>query len=344
MRQPDSLSLPPRKTLLHLAAGAASVMLWLLLLLSVVWAFGALWYDLPWPGLRKAAAVTLAVLAAAALLLLRSSWAKRLALASLAASVAGWWFTLAPSHDRDWQPDVAELARAEIDGDQVTLHHVRNCDYRTETDYTPRWETRTVRLSQLTGMDIAVCYWGSPWMAHPIVSFQFDNAPPVCFSIETRKERGESYSAIGGFYRQFELIYLVADERDVLRVRTNFRQGEDVYLYRSTLTPAAARERFMEYVHALNALHRQPRWYNAATTNCTTAIRSQHSEAERIPWDWRILVNGKMDEMLLDHGTLVTGGLDFAALKQRAHINARARTAPLVDFSRVIRQGIPVMK
>jgi Domain of unknown function (DUF4105) len=140
----------------------------------------------------------------------------------------------------------AQEAWAEVKGDEVTLHNVRNCDYRKDTDYTPRWETRTVRLSQLTGLDLAINYWGSPWMAHPIASFQFANAPPLCFSIEIRRKIGENYSAIGGFFRQYELIYIVAGERDVIRVRTNFRRGEDVYLYRTTASPEKARERFMD--------------------------------------------------------------------------------------------------
>ena len=143
---------------------------------------------------------------------------------------------------------MAQEPWAEVKGDEVTLHNVRNCDYRTEANYTSRWETRTVRLSQLTGIDLAINYWGSPWIAHPIASFQFADAPPLCFSIEARKELGESYSAIGGFFRQFELIYVVADERDVIRVRTKFRRGEDAYLYRTTAPPEKARERFMDYI------------------------------------------------------------------------------------------------
>ena len=118
-------------------------------------------------------------------------------------------------------------------------------------------------------------FWGSPWIAHPIVSFQFADAPPLCFSIEIRKKLGQTYSTIGGLYRQYELIYIVADERDVIRLRTNYRK-EDVYLYRTTISPAHARERFLEYIHSLNALRNKPRWYNAITTNCTTSIRTQH--------------------------------------------------------------------
>lgn len=258
------------------------------------------------------------------------------------AVVLAGWLTLKPSNDRPWQADVARLPWAEVNGDTVTLHNVRNFDYRTETDYTPRWETRTVRLSQLTGVDVAINYWGSPYMAHPIVSFQFADSPPVCFSIETRKEIGESYSALGGFFRQYELIYVVADERDVIRLRTNYREGEDVYLYRTQATAEQARERFEDYLTALNRLRETPRWYHAATTNCTTAIRTQRAAEKRAPWDWRMLVNGKGDEMMFERGTIRTGGLEFGELKSRSLINSAARAIQdPADFSARIRAASP---
>ena len=154
---------------------------------------------------------------------------------------------------------------------------------------------------------------------------------------------GESYSAIGGLYQQYELIYIVADERDVLRLRTNYRQGEDIYLYRLRAPPAQARERFLEYVRSLNALRTKPRWYNAITTNCTTAIRDQHPASERLPWDWRILANGKGDEMMYERHVIATGGLPFTELKRRSLINERARAADKdPNFSARIREGSPV--
>jgi hypothetical protein len=309
---------------------------------ATAWAIGALLYDLPWPGLRLPAVVACILGLVLAALRMPGWWKKIAVVLGGCALVAGWWLTLRPSNERDWQPDVERTAWAEIKGDEVTLHNVRHCDYRTEMDYTPRWETRTVRLSQITGADIAINYWGSPYMAHPIISFQFADAPPVCFSIETRKEKGESYSAIGGLYRQYELIYLAADERDVLRVRTNYRKGEDVYLYRTTVSVAQARERFLEYVSSLNRLRDHPRWYNALTTNCTTTIRDQHPAAERAPWDWRIIVNGKGDELMFERRTIATGGLPFAELKPRALINPAAREAnDAPDFSSRIRAGRP---
>jgi hypothetical protein len=313
---------------------------WLAGLIAVLWAAGALYFDLPVMHAAGASLFSLAVLCA--LFFVRGVWKKLGVLFVAFALVAAWWFTLRPSNDRHWQPDVARTAWAEINGDEVTLHNVRNCDYRTETDYTPRWETRTVRLSRITGIDLAINYWGSPWMAHPIASFQFADASPVCFSIETRKKVGQTYSAIGGLYRQFALIFIVADERDVIRVRTNYRQGEDVFLYRTTATPAQARQRFHEYLRSLNDLRDRPRWYNAITTNCTTGIRDQHPAAQRLPWDWRLLLNGKADELMFEKHTIATAGLPFPELKQRALINPAAKAAnDAPDFSRRIREGRP---
>jgi hypothetical protein len=326
--------------LIRVVRAAGWTIAWLFALGGAIWAVAAVYYD--FPTLNVAAASALAVAILASIIFMRGMRRKLGAIFFGFGLVLAWWLTLKPSHNRIWQPNVAREPWAVVDGDSVTLHNVRNCVYRTAADYTPHWETRTVRLSQLTGIDLAINYWGSPWMAHPIVSFQFAEGPALCFSIEVRKEVGESYSAVAGFFRQFELIYIVADERDVIRVRTNFLRGEDVYLYRTTVTPEQARQRFMEYLAALNELHDQPRWYNAATTNCTTSIRTQRAAARRAPWDWRILFNGKADELMFERGWLASGGLSFAELKARSLINAAAKAADdAPDFSRLIRIDLP---
>jgi Domain of unknown function (DUF4105) len=320
----------------------AIVISWFALFVATLWAFGALWFDAPVANRILATAFLIGCVAI--LGFVRPIVRKLAVFAILFGAVLIWWLTLKPSNEANWQPDVAQLASAEMNGDEVTLHNVRNCDYRTETDYTARWERRAVRISQITGVDLAINYWGSPLMAHPIVSFQLADAPPICFSIETRKKVGQTYDAIGGLYRQFELIYIVADERDVIRVRTNYRKGEDVYLYHTTISPAHARERFLEYVRSLNAMRDKPRWYNAVTTNCTTSIRTQHPPGERMPWDWRILLNGKGDELMYERHLIVTGGLPFAELKTRSLINSRAQAADTSpDFSKLIRVGLPRM-
>jgi Domain of unknown function (DUF4105) len=312
---------------------------WIAAALFAAWAFGALYFDFPKAGALVATLFVLALLAT--VLFVRGQLLKLAIVFGAFAVVVSWWLTLKPSNDRPWQPDVAQTAWAEINGDEITIHNVRNCDYRTATDFTPHWETRTVRLSQITGIDVAINYWGSPWIAHPIVSFQFADALPLCFSIETRKTIGQQYSTLEGFYRQYTLIYIVADERDVIRLRTNYRR-EDVYLYHTLASPEQARQRFREYISALNALHENPRWYNAVTHNCTTSIRTQRAAKLRTRWDWRILLNGKADELLYQDHAIATGGLPFAELKQRSLIDERARAADQnPDFSRIIREGLP---
>ncbi len=199
-----------------------------------LWAFGALSFD--GPG-KVVSALAMAVIFAA-MVFFKFRWRAWAVWATCMIAILTWWFCQNPPLDGEWQPDVAQLATAEVDGDIVTFRYVRDFEYRSESDFTPRWITRQVQLSSLTGVDIAINYWGSPWMAHPIVSLTFSDAPPLAFSIETRKRVGQSYSAISGLYPQFTLIDIVADERDVLGVRAIHRKGEDVYLYRTTLPPS----------------------------------------------------------------------------------------------------------
>jgi hypothetical protein len=313
-------------------------------LLLTLWTVGALYFDSPFPALRAPAAILYAIVVLAALVFLRRN---RIGLVVAYAGfvlVALWWFTLKPTDNRNWQPDNARQAYADINGDQVTIHDVRNCDYRTETEYTCQWETRSYNLSNLRGADIFITWWGPTLIAHPIISFDFGDQGHVPMSIETRDEVGQSYSAIRGFYRQYMLTYIVSDERDIIRLRTNFRHNpdEEVYLFRTTASPLLAHKVFLDYLQRANELHAQPEWYNALTNNCTTNIAVSADEArhQRMKLDYRILLNGKMDEMMYENGGLVTGGLPLPALKAQAHINPAAHAAgDSPDFSRLIRIG-----
>lgn len=301
-----------------------------------LWAFGALWFD----AAPAAAWVFLAALVLTAWMLRRTGRAGFVPWAAFAA-VLMWWLALTPSNGRRWSTEYARLPHATIEGDKVTLTNVRHFDYRPGGEVAPRWETRTFRLSDVTALDLAVNYWGSPWIAHPIVIFRFENAPPLAFSIETRREEREEYSALAGFFRQYELIVLAGDERDLLGVRTVHRQGEDVFLYATTVSSERARARLLEYLETINGIHRQPRWYNAVTSNCTTAIRGMN-HGPKMPFDWRLLINGKGDEMLHERGLLRTDGLSFPDLKSRARINPAASLAyGTPDFSASIRAGRP---
>jgi hypothetical protein len=317
-------------------------LLWLIAAGLTAWAAAALYIDLPVKGAGLPAAIVYLATIAAALVLISGQGRKAAACVIGFVLVLAWWLTLAPSNDRDWQGDVTQTPWADIDGDKVTIHNVRNFDYRTETDYTPHWETRSYDVRDIRGADLFITFWGSPWIAHPIVSFQFGDNDHVAFSVETRKEVGEEYSALRGFFRQYELIYIIADERDVIRLRTNYRIGEEVYLYRTTASPEVAREIFLSYLQSANELHQKPAFYNAITSNCTTNIRI-HTKAiagsTPPPWDWRLLLNGKADEFAYQNGRLA-GDLPFDALKRQAHINDAARAAGQSDqFSRLIREG-----
>jgi hypothetical protein len=314
----------------------------LVVIIAFLWVAGALYYDSPWPALRKPLAIVWFIGAMLAWFWIRPRVIARVAVVVAMGGVLTWWLTLKPRDDRDWQPYMAETPWAEVNGDVITLHNFRNTKYRTYTDYTPHWETRTVHLSRLTGIDIGMDYWGSEWIAHPVVSFQFSDAPPVAFSIETRREKPESYSAIGGFYRQYELLYVVGDERDLFGIRAIHSPKNTMYLYRTKITPEKARERFMEYINAMNELKQHPRWYNAVTTNCTTTVRTQRPMTNRTPWDWRILLNGKLDEAMYEYGALATDGLSFPELKKSAAMNEAARAAgESPEFSRLIRESRP---
>jgi hypothetical protein len=226
----------------------------------------------------------------------------------------------------------------------VTIHNIRNCDYRSETDYTVRHYERTFELAKLKSLDLILVYWGSPYIAHTMLSFGFQGDYFVCFSIETRKEIGEAYSTIKGFFRQYELTYVVADERDLIGLRTNYR-GEQVYFYRLNESTGIVRKVFLDYLRKANSLKDRPEWYNALTDNCTDSIRSRkapYNPGGRL--DWRIIINGFIDEMLYERKAIDTS-LPFPELKRRSLINERAEgleRSP--DFSHLIRVGLPGME
>jgi hypothetical protein len=264
-----------------------------------------------------------------------------LAFAVLFSTLQIWWLGIDASNDREWLPDVARLPVATFEGELLTLKNVRNFQYRNEADFDEIWETRSYDLSKLRGADMFLSYWGSPMIAHTITSWEFDDGQHLAISIETRKEVGESYSAVLGFFRQYELYYVAADERDVIGVRTNHR-GEEVYLYRLQTPAPIARAVLLDYLRAMNELAAEPSWYNALTTNCTTTIRRHIQQvAPNNPFSWRILVNGYIDQLGYDRGTIDTS-LPFEKLRRISEITEKAQTAgDSPDFSRLIREGLP---
>jgi hypothetical protein len=307
------------------------------------WAALAIYYsELDGEPLRLGLAAAFALGTLGAFLFLPNRRRTLLGFGAAFAVVLLWLLSIEPSNQRDWQTEVAVLPYATQDGDLVTLHNVRNFDYRTEQDFTARYDDRTFDLRQLDAVDLLAVYWAGDAIAHIMVSFGFGD-DHVAFSIETRKEKGEAYSSIAGFFKRYELIYLVGDERDMIRVRTDYRRPEElVYLYRTRARPENARRLFLEYVAKINQLKDQPEFYNTLTTNCTTDVwYLVRALTGQLPLDWRVLLSGYFPEYVYDLGGLDTSE-PFAQLKARSLINDKAHAADQdPDFSARIRDGLP---
>ncbi|MDZ7651868.1 MAG: DUF4105 domain-containing protein [Burkholderiaceae bacterium] len=328
---------------LRLATLAGLVLLGLLILLGGAWSALALNVSGP-PALRAALAAGAAIVTVAAVIALflrRWRWRMAAVFGAVFAATLAWYFGIAPSNDRDWVAENVRLAYASVDGDVVTVHNVRNFDYRSESDFTPAYYDKRYDLAKLQGVDLVATYWMGPAVAHIMLSFEFAGGEHLAVSIETRKEKGESYSTVNGFFRQYELYYAVADERDLIRLRTNYRKDppEQVYVYRLKGTPEAARRVFMTYVQAINQLKERPYFYNSLTTNCTTTIW-MHSVVNpgHVPFSWKILASGYVPQYLYEQGRLDDRGLSFEELQRQSLVNARAQQADQApDFSRRIR-------
>jgi hypothetical protein len=310
----------------------------------IAWATLAIYYsNLPWAGLRLALAIAFAAFAVWAIWL---SHRRRMSVALLIVlylGVVAWWISIPPSQDRPWRPEVAVMPRAFIDGDRVRLTGVRNFEYRTRDDFTVHYEEREISLSHLTALDFYVSYWSEGLVGHTFLSFIFDNAPPLSISIETRPEVGEGFDPIASLFKQFELIYVVGDERDVVGVRTNQRH-ETVYLYRLNGSVDDERRLLLVYLARINELADRPEFYHLLSNSCTINIIRYMNAAGRVGrFDIRHLFNGLIDSYLYHSGRVDTS-LPFDELRRRSLINGAAQAADGgADFSERIRASLPTI-
>ncbi len=309
----------------------------------IAWATLAIYYsNLPWTTLRLPLAIAFAAFAIWALWFSRQR-RMSVVVGALFLGVVAWWISIPPSHDRQWRPEVAVMPRAFIDGDRVRITGVRNFDYRSRNDFTVRWEEREVSLSHLTALDFYVSYFTEGPVGHTFVSFIFDNAPPLSISIETRPEVGEGFAPVASLFKQFELIYLVGDERDLVGVRTNHRR-EPVYLYRLNTSADDARRLLLVYLKRINELADRPEFYHLLTNSCTINIVRYANAAGRAGrFDIRHLLNGLIDSYLYHSGRVDTT-LPFDELRRRSLINEAARAADgASDFPERIRASLPTV-
>jgi hypothetical protein len=314
----------------------------LILLAITGWETLAVYYSNLPAGFRMPGAIGVALLSLGILLLVRPAGKSILIFSGMFALVIVWFLLIPPSNDRDWQPDVARLAWADIDGNRITVHDIRNFDYRTENDYTPAYYDKQFDLDKLESVDVVAVYWMGPAISHIFLSFGFAGGDYLAISIEARKEKGEGYSTIKGFFRQYELYYVVADERDVIRLRTNYRHDppEDVYIYRAYHGSIQnGRRLFLSYMDRINSLKTHPEFYNTLTTNCTTNIwLNTRVNPDHLPFSWKILASGYLPEYLYEAGML-DNSMPFPELEKRVHVNERAHAADhAADFSQRIRE------
>jgi hypothetical protein len=310
--------------------------------LLLAWATLAIYYsNLPWGWLRLSLAVAFLVFGIWALWLTRRP-RMFLAFAGLFLCVLVWYICIRPSHDRPWRPEVSVMPRATTDGDRVRFTGFRNFKYGSRDDFTLRYEEREFLISHLTSLDFFVSYWKKGPVAHTFLSFNFDNALPLCISIETRPEVGEGFNPIASLFKQFELIYVVGDERDIVRVRTNYRK-EDVYLYHILTSPENARRLFLVYINRINQLADHPEFYHLLSNSCTINIVRYANKAGRIGrLDLRHFLNGFIDSYIYSAG-LVDNSLPFDELRRRSRIDEAALAADdAPDFSQRIRASLPL--
>jgi len=318
----------------------------LLIILAATWSALALWYQAPGGRTGRASASAAWLLFTAVCLTgLWRSWSAGalLVFALTDAALLLWWARLVPSNERDWADDVARIVQGTVVGDRVTLENVRNFDWRSATDYAPRWETRVYDLGKLNTLDLIVSYWSGRTIAHILFSFGFDDGTHVVFSVEIRREKTEAFSEIGGFFKEFELCIIAADERDIVFLRTNVRR-EDTYLFRLNLPTEAMRSLLLAYVAEGNALARAPRFYHTISENCTTLVWRMLKRIVRpLPFSYRVLLSGYLPEYVYQ-----VGGLDrrypLEELRALGYVSDRARgsgSGSSPDFSRDIRAGVP---
>ena len=311
--------------------------------LLITWGTLAIYYsNLPWPSLRLALAGAFAAFGVWACWLTARRAAAAVFLVLFAVVVA-WWIFIPASQDRPWRQEVAVMPRAVIDGDRARITGVRNFDYRSVDDFTVRYEEREVQLSHLTAVDFFVSYWTEGLVGHTFLSFIFDNASPLSISIETRPEVGKGFAPIASMFKQFELIYVVGDERDIVRVRTNYRK-ERVYLYRLNSPPDKVRRLFQVYLARINELSDRPEFYNLLSNSCTiNIVRYLNAAGRSGPLDIRHIFNGLVDNYLYYSGRLDTT-LPFAEVRRRSLINEAAQAADdAPDFSQRIRASLPTI-
>ena len=308
------------------------------------WAALAVWFRTPapdWVRIALAALLVVLALAGAFHLLVHRRWGPLACFGVVFLGLVAWWSTIAPPTSANFATDVSRQTTGRIDGDILTLNDVRDFDWRSDEDFTARWQNRTYDLKKLKTLDLFLSYWDGPAMAHLITSFGFEDGEQLAWSVEVKRLKGGSFSPLADLFKTDPLAIVAATERDIVRVRSNVR-AEDVQIYRLDVYPETMRALLAQYVSDANELAKEPRFYNSLTTNCTTTVaKLVKAIGKPVPLDWRLIVSGYLPEYLYENAMLTTK-VSLADLRKAAHIEARAKAAnDAPDFSQAIRVGVP---
>jgi Domain of unknown function (DUF4105) len=310
-------------------------------LLLYCWSVPCIYFSLPWMWLKITASILFAIGAPTAIIVFKPRRRTFFIVSILTLAVTICQQAIPPTNDRDWKTSVARLPGVSIKGNDIRIYNIRNFDYRSVTDFTPRYYSKNFKLDEIRSLDYILSYWdGNKAIAHSIFSFGFKNGDYLAVSVETRLSKTQKQSLLGGVFNQYELIYILADERDVVRLRTNFRK-EQVYLYRVILNNAALQKVFLKIIKRAADLRNHPRFYNTVKHNCLTTLLTdlRKAQGKQYQFDYRFVMNGYSDKLLYDKKLIITDALPFKELKKRRHINQYIQNDPNaeINFSQKIR-------
>ena len=307
---------------------AARIITWLVtgLVIAVlaIIAILFLWIgSLPWAWTRVVVTAVYLLLVASGFIFLKPRWKGVAVFAVSYAAVWLWYEWIPASNDRDWQPDVARVASVAFSGNEAVVTNVRGFAYRSVDDYDAAWETRTYDLDAITSLDLIFSYWGPREIAHTMLSFGFAGGDFLAVSVETRKEMGETYDPLRSFFKQFELIYILGDERDVLALRSNHRL-EDMYIFPVDWSPAKRRALLVDVLERADELGREPTYYATLEANCTTSLLAHIERVDKpVPFSIGLLLNGYIPELAYERGNLPNDA-PFEEVMQRYAVSERA--------------------
>jgi hypothetical protein len=325
---------------LGLALGRAVVAATIILL--ALWCVGAIWYcGVGGPVLRGLAAAVFVLSFPVAWFLTRRRRLVTILFLCLIGGVILSWQVVRPSNTRDWSPDMAVLPYADFDGDLVHVHNIRNCSYVTPDDFTVAHYDKTFDLRELDSAHFMVePFSGFEGSAHTLLTFGFRDREFLAISVELRREKGEHFSPLAGLFRRYELMYVIGDDRDLIKLRTNYRRDK-VYLYPVEASPEALRALFTDMLQRANALRERPEFYNTLLSTCTTNIvRHINRIAPRsVPFSYKVLLPGYSDQLAYDLGLIPTDA-SLDETKERYRIDGVAQAAgDDPQFSLRIRRG-----